>query len=89
MNVARSLRRRNSRLQIETARGFVAIEVKAAKRWEKRFNRGPRRVADELGRSKTSCYGIYCGERTALWDDVKVMPVADFLRSLWDGEVMA
>ncbi len=74
---------------IETAQGFIAIEVKAAGRWEKRFNRGLRRVADELGRSRTTCYGIYSGERTALWDDVQVLPVTDFLQSLWGGEFMA
>ena len=74
---------------IETARGFVVIEVKAAARWEKRFNRGLRRVADELGRSKTTCYGIYSGERAALWDDVQVLPVTNFLQGLWDGEVIA
>ena len=74
---------------IETVRGFVAIEVKAATRWERRFNRGLRRVADELGRTKTTCYGIYSGERAALWDDVRVMPAADFLRGLWSGEIIA
>ena len=31
----------------ETVEGFVAIEIKASPRWEKRFNRGLRRVRDE------------------------------------------
>ncbi len=74
---------------IETAEGFVAIEVKAAVRWEKRFNRGLRRVAHELGRGKTHCYGIYRGERSAIWDDVRVLPITEFLQRLWDGEIVA
>lgn len=74
---------------LETARGFVAIEVKAAWRWEKRFNRSLRRVAEDLGRSKTACFGVYTGEGAALWDDVRVLPLADFLQRVWEGEVFA
>lgn len=73
---------------IETVRGFVAIEVKAASRWEKRFNRSLRRVAEDLGQGRTVRFGIYTGERAALWDDVRVLPVEDFLHKLWDGEVI-
>lgn len=73
-------------LVFETADGFVAIEVKAAKRWEKRFNRGLHRLRSELG-SGTQCFGVYLGERSALWDDVRVMPALDFLKLLWNGEI--
>ena len=72
----------------ETVEGFVAIEIKASSRWEKRFNRGLRRVADGLGKDRTTCYGVYLGERAALWDDVHVLPLVDFLRRLWAGEVI-
>jgi len=72
----------------ETTEGFVAIEVKASSRWEKRFNRGLRRVRDEFGEHRTACYGVYLGERAALWDEVRVLPVTDFLERLWAGEVI-
>jgi len=72
----------------ETVDGFVAIEIKAGTRWEKRFNRGLHRVQNELGADHTRCYGLYLGERTALWDDVRVMPVPYFLQQLWNGEVL-
>jgi len=72
----------------ETADGFVAIEIKAGARWEKRFNRGLHRVREELGAGRTRCYGLYLGERAALWDEVSVMPVLDFLNRLWNGEVL-
>ena len=35
-----------------------------------------------------SCYGVYFGERAALWDDVYVLPAMDFLKRLWDGDVI-
>ena len=72
----------------ETVEGFVAIEIKASSRWEKRFNRGLRRVADDLGKHRTTCYGVYLGERAALWDDVHVLPLVDFLKRLWAGEII-
>ena len=71
----------------ETASGFVAIEVKASSHWQRRFNRGLRRLAAELGNSLT-CYGVYLGERTAQWDDITVLPMQDFLRRLWAGDVI-
>ena len=72
----------------EAANGFVAIEIKSATRWDKRFNRGLGRLREHL--PGTTCYGVYFGERTALWgkDKVRVMPVLDFLKRLWDGDVI-
>ena len=32
---------------------------------------------------ETTCYGVYLGQRAALWDDVRVLPVLDFLKRLW------
>ena len=72
----------------ETVEGFVAIKIKASSRWERRFNRGLHRVADDLGKDRTMCYGLYLGERAALWDDVNVLPLIDFLKRLWAGEII-
>ena len=68
--------------------GFVAIEIKSATRWERRFNRGLRRLRDELGADRTTCYGLYLGERAALWDGIRLMPVLEFLRLLWNEKVV-
>ena len=70
----------------EAANGFVAIEIKSSAHWEKRFNRGLGRLREHL--PSTRCYGVYFGERAALWDDVQVLPAMDFLKRLWDGEVI-
>ena len=72
----------------ETAAGFAAVEIKAARRWDRRFNRGLRRVREHLGEHATTCYGVHLGPRPARWDDVQVLPVLDFLERLWNGEVL-
>lgn len=72
----------------ETANGFTAVEIKASTRWDKSFNRGLRRIREELGAENVHCYGVYLGERQLLWDDIRVLPVAGFLRQLWDGEIL-
>ena len=72
----------------ETSKGFVAAEFKASARWEKRFSRGLHRMRSELGNRLIKRFGVYLGDRTALWDDVHVLPVRDFLQRLWDGGVL-
>ena len=72
----------------ETPTGFVAIAIKSAARWDRRFNRGLHRVRQHLDRHQTTCYGVYLGQRAALWDEVRVLPVLDFLKRLWNGEIL-
>lgn len=72
----------------ETIAGFTAIEVKAAKRWDNRFFRGMSRLRDELGRDRVSCYGVCLCPREANADGIRVLPVAEFLRGLWNGEII-
>ncbi len=69
----------------ETATGYFAVEIKASQRWERRFNRGLRKLRSHLGAGKTQCFGVYLGEREALIDDVRVLPATRFLRELWSG----
>ncbi len=72
----------------ETANGYAVVEIKAATRWDKRFNRGPHRVREALGAGNTLCYGVYLGERPALWDDVRILPVTEFLWRLWGDQIV-
>lgn len=72
----------------ETSDGFVAIEVKASQRWDKRYNRGLNRMRQELGQNRVACYGVHPGKRPANWDGIQVMPTNDFLKRLWDGEIL-
>lgn len=70
----------------EAANGYVAIMVKSGTRWDQRFNRGLRRLREQLPHA--TCYGVYFGESVALWDYVQVLPLLDFLKRLWDGDVI-
>ncbi len=73
---------------LETAKGYVAIELKNGVRWEKKFNRGVHRLSEELGKNKVTCFGVFMGERQLLIDNVIVYPALDFLRRLWRGEII-
>jgi len=72
----------------ETIDGFVAVEIKSAGRWDKRDNRGLNRIRDELGPDRTRAFGVFQGNRPAQWGEIQVMPILDFLRHLWDGEIL-
>lgn len=71
----------------ETAEGYVAVEIKASRRWERRFNRGLHKVRANLGEAKTRCFGIYLGNREALIDDVRIFPAQTFLTLMWNGGI--
>ncbi len=73
---------------LETQDGYVAIEIKASRRWERKFHRALKSVAEDLDRASTASYGVYMGPTQMLVDDVRVMPVQDFLQALWRGELI-
>ena len=75
-------------LLCETAAGFVAVEIKASARWERRYHRGLNRLRGELGAGRVTCYGVYEGARAAAWGGVQVLPVMEFLQRLWAGGVL-
>ena len=75
-------------LLCETGAGFVAVEMKASTRWDARYHRGLNRLRDELGAGRVTCYGVYQGERPASWGGVHVLPAPEFLKRLWNGEVL-
>ena len=72
----------------ETAKGFTAIEVKSTTSWRPQASRGPARLAAELGPRKVRCFGIYLGARQATYEPCRVLPLAEFLRLLWAGEIL-
>ena len=73
---------------LETSKGYVAIELKNGAGWAKKFNRGMHRLAEEFGRNKVTCFGVFRGERPLMIDNVMVYPALDFLRRLWSGEII-
>jgi predicted AAA+ superfamily ATPase len=71
----------------ESARGFTAIEVKAATSWKPQYGRGIARLVDELRPRKVRSFGVYLGAREAEYPPCRVLPAAEFLRLLWAGKV--
>ncbi|MFW6152106.1 MAG: ATP-binding protein [Verrucomicrobiota bacterium] len=72
----------------ETKNGFTAIEIKSSKRWDKTFNKGLNAVRRELADRRVHCFGVYRGDKPMLFDDVTILPVLDFLKRLWQGEIL-
>lgn len=73
----------------ETRNGFVAIEIKSTDRWEKRFHLGFARLKEDMKNKLTNGYGVYGGERSLVSENVKVFPFNQFLKKLWNGEVIS
>lgn len=64
------------------------MEIKSSQRWDGGFNKGLNRIGDELGVSKVRCIGVYNGERRVQFGNVEVLPIAAFLKELWDGNIL-
>lgn len=76
-------------LLIETRDGFTAIEVKAARAWQRRFNGGLKRIRQEMEPRPVRTFGVCLCERPTLFDDVRILPTRNFLDALWNGDVVA
>lgn len=76
-------------LLCETTNGFVALEIKTATIWQKRFSRGLRRLGEELSPHPVRAFGVYLGGRRTKLDDVDVLPAKEFLKALWNGELIS
>ncbi|MBL8023768.1 MAG: ATP-binding protein [Elusimicrobia bacterium] len=70
----------------ETQRGYLALEIKSASRWEDRYGQGLRRIREELG-SRVKCLGVFLGDRDRVSSHGDVWTVPHFLTRLWDGEI--
>jgi predicted AAA+ superfamily ATPase len=72
---------------IDTPEGLVAIEVKAAERWQGKFHASIAKMRAERTGSPLRAFGVYTGKRALKEDGVRVLPWAEFLRALWDGRI--
>ena len=79
---------------IETARRrpnlppvVVAIEIKPAKKWDRAWNKPMWNLAGSSGVKVNRMIGVYCGKRTYRFDNIEVLPVAEFLKAFFSGEV--
>ena len=71
---------------VSKAKSKWAIEVKAAKRWDRKFNKGLHSAADS--RQLNRLIGVYLGEDCLISEDVAVYPISKFCRLLFDGALL-
>ena len=65
----------------------IAIEIKRSERWDRAWDKALRGLADTAGVKVVRMIGVYCGSRRYDFDNVTVLPVADFVKALFAGEV--
>jgi len=76
-------------LVCETRTGFVAVEVKAAREWQRRFGRGLKFFQAALPEANARTYGVFRGPRRVDVDGISVLPLDDFLDALWQGAIIS
>lgn len=79
---------------IETARRrpgspsrVVAIEVKRAERWDRMWDKPMRALAATSDIKVERMIAVYCGPRAYRFDEIQVLPMGDFIKALYAGEV--
>jgi predicted AAA+ superfamily ATPase len=65
----------------------VGIEIKRAERWDRSWDKALRGLADTPGVKVERMIGVYCGSRRYDFDEVSVLPVAEFVKELFAGEI--
>ena len=65
----------------------VCVEVKLSNRWKRAWERGMRDLARLPGIRVKRMIGVYQGPRSYHFDGVDVLPVEEFLRQLFAGQV--
>lgn len=70
------------------AGNVVAIEVKSTSEWKNEYNAGFQSLLSSKVKIK-ACYGVYCGDEILQKSFGLVLPVAEFLKRLYAGEVFA
>jgi uncharacterized protein len=64
----------------------VAVEVKGASSWRREDSAPMRRALEE--KMIARAIGVYLGDRSLRFGEVRVFPLREFLERLWSGEVL-
>ena len=76
-----------SRRRAKASPQIAALEIKRAERWDRNWDKALRALADTDGVRVERMIGVYCGSRRYDFDNVTVLPVADFVKALFAGEI--
>jgi len=66
---------------------LVAIEVKRAERWNRSWESGLRNLARQSGIEVDRLVAVYTGTRSYHFNDLDVLPVSEFIQSLYQGQI--
>ena len=66
---------------------MVCIEVKMAERWNRKWERPMRDLNDLAGIRVEKMIGVYTGKQAYHFDGLDVLPVDQFLKRLYAGQV--
>ncbi len=73
---------------LEDQTGHIGIEIKNSSKWQTKFERGLKRISEEIGKSKMRCYGVFTGPKSLISNGIKVLTWKDFLQELWNGNIV-
>ena len=76
-----------SRRSAKSLPRVIAVEVKRAERWDSTWEKPMRTLADSAGVKVERMFGVYCGSRNYQFDNITVLPVGDFIKALFSGEI--
>ena len=65
----------------------AAIEVKRSVKWNRAWNKPIFSLSNSKGVEVERMVGVYCGSRSYTFDGMIVLPVPDFIKALYAGEV--
>jgi uncharacterized protein len=65
----------------------VCVEVKSSPRWDRSWDRAMRDLGASGRVQVDGLYGVYCGDHALRFDQVQVLPVEQFLRKLYAGQI--
>jgi predicted AAA+ superfamily ATPase len=66
---------------------LVAIEVKRAEKWNRSWESGLRDLARQEGVKVDRLVAVYTGTRAYHFEGLEVLPVSEFLQSVYQGKI--
>jgi hypothetical protein len=66
---------------------LAAVEVKRAERWDRTWDKPMRSLAETSGIKVERMVGVYCGPRSYHFDNIKILPMAEFVKVLFAGGI--
>jgi len=66
---------------------IVCIEVKTAQKWDRKWEKPMRSIKSQEGPEVERMLGAYMGSRAYHFDGIDIMPVTQFLSSLYEGRI--